>query len=538
MPRFQDKPSPQQSRWGLVVALYAAGGFAACAPKVSDTPPKVAPQFDTVPAAVDAPWRVEASERRTQDLPTQSRPVLLKNARLLLGDGREIPSGHIAFANGRITSVGTGPGTPEANATVIDAGGKFVTPGLIDTHSHIGVYPLPHVNAHSDGNEATSPVTPDVRTIDAVWPQDPAIARAIAGGVTTIQVLPGSANLVGGRAVTLKLRRAVSARDMVFEAAPGGLKMACGENPKRVYGGRKSAPSTRMGNLAGQRSAFLAARRLIDEWDQFRKEDQKERSEDAKERAIEKAEQEQRKLREAWCSKVRSHTSQKRCAAWRRTWSEASDETSEPKSPKLPPARDLAKETLAAALEGRILVHVHCYRADDMARILALGDEVGFSVRSFHHALEAYKIRKELARRKIAVSTWADWWGFKVEAYDGIPENIALLSQAQAMPVVHSDSVEGIQRLNQEAAKALWAGRHAGIPIDTGKAIEWVTKNPAWALGIDARVGTLAKGKDADVVLWSADPLSVYSTAERVYIDGVLRFERGAAPDSDFEVSQ
>ena len=490
------------ARLSCAVLLTA---LSACAPRVSDTPPQVAPKPVSVTASADAPWRTVAAERRTQKQVKQSRAVVIRGARLLLGNGKEIPRGHVAFEGGRITSVGSGAGPTPQGAEVIDAAGKFVTPGLIDTHSHMGVYSLPRLRAHSDGNEATAPVTADVRAIDAFWPQDPSIARAVAGGVTTIQVLPGSANLVGGRSVTLKLRRGLSARDMLFQGAPSGLKMACGENPKRVYGGRKAAPSTRMGNLAGQRAAFHAARRLIEEWDQFRKEDAQSRKEEAEAKAKAEAEKEQKRLRKQWCERVRSHSNQKRCEAWKRKWSEADDESSEPKLPKLPPARDLAKETLAAALEGRILVHVHCYRADDMARILALADEVGLKVRSFHHALEAYKIRTELARRQIAVSTWADWWGFKVEAYDGIPENIALLAAGGAMPVVHSDSVEGIQRLNQEAAKAMWAGRHAGIALTPAQALTWITKNPAWALGVQNRVGTLEAGKDADIVIWNRD---------------------------------
>jgi imidazolonepropionase-like amidohydrolase len=195
---------------------------------------------------------------------------------------------------------------------------------------------------------------------------------------------------------------------------------------------------------------------------------------------------------------------------------------------------------LLGALKGRLLVHVHCYRADDMMAMIALSDEVGFSVRSFHHALEAYKIRDILAARKISVSTWSDWWGFKMEAYDGIPENIALVQEAGGMPIVHTDSPEGIQRMNQEAGKALASGRKANIALSEEDAIRWLTANPAWALGIADRVGTLEVGKDADVVLWDQNPLSVYASAEEVFIDGSSVYQRGKpkAPWSDFELGQ
>jgi imidazolonepropionase-like amidohydrolase len=185
-----------------------------------------------------------------------------------------------------------------------------------------------------------------------------------------------------------------------------------------------------------------------------------------------------------------------------------------------------------------VLVHVHCYRADDMLAMLALADEAGFRIRSFHHALDAYKIRNILADRGIAASTWADWWGFKMEAFDGIPENAALLEESGARAIIHSDSAEGIQRLNQEAAKAMASGRRSGISVTEEDAIRWITANPAWALGIDGRTGTLEAGKDADVVLWDRNPFSVYASAEKVWIDGALVNDRKAtaAPWSDFEI--
>lgn len=488
----------------------------------------------TPPLIADAPWRAGEPTTTTR----HAGAWLLRGARILIGDGREIARGHVLVQDGKIRSVGEGDGSAPAGAGVIDATGKVITPGLIDVHSHLGVYASPEVDAHEDGNEATAPVTAETRTIDALWPQDPGLERAARGGVTTIQVLPGSANLVGGRAVTIKLRHATGAEDLRFPGAPPGLKMACGENPKRVYGGRKQAPSTRMGNVARQRAAFLDAQRLIADWDRWRDKERRRQTDDAEARAEYERDTRERAARGAWCAEDPSRAP---CAGWKKRWDDHPLQAPEPSLAESPPKRDLAQETLAAALEGRVLVHVHCYRADDMLRILALADEVGLRVRAFHHALEAYKIRAELARRDIAVATWSDWWGFKMEAADGIPENLALLAAAGVRSIVHSDSAEGIQRLNQEAGKGFFTGQQAGVPGDEAKAITWVTTNAAWALGVQDRTGSVEVGKDADLVMWSAPPLSVYARAELVLVDGVVRIDArastaGSPPWSDFEV--
>lgn len=514
--------------------------LAACASNTAaPVTPVAAESWDNVNSTTQAlPWDMpNAADWLETPVTSAITPVLIRNATLMLATGKTIPRGNILLINGKIAAISEADIPAPDGTQVIDGSGKFVTPGIIDTHSHIGVYSMPNTVAHSDGNEATGPVTPDVHTADAFWPQDPAIERAVAGGVTTFQVLPGSANLVGGRAITLKLRPALSAKFMHFQGAPDGLKMACGENPKRVYGGgKKSAPGTRMGNLAMQRKAFVEAKKLEEEWTKYRAAETKRIAEDKKAQAGYRAEVEARHKQQAECKADPYLAS---CADWQKNWSK-------PLSPPIPsvpgstPARDLAKETLIGVIKGKIMLHVHCYRADDMLAMISLADEIGFKIRSFHHALEAYKIRDILAKRNISVSTWADWWGFKMEAYDGIPENLALVQEIGGIPILHTDSNEGIQRMNQEVGKALTSGRKAGISVTDEDGIRWLTANPAWALGILDRTGTLEVGKDADVVLWDKHPFSVYASAERVWIDGLSVYQKNnkQAPWSDFELGQ
>ncbi len=514
--------------------------LAACASNAAaPVTPVAAESWDNVNATTQAlPWDMpNAADWLETPVTSAITPVLIRNATLMLATGKTIPHGNILLINGKIAAISEALITPPEGTQEIDGSGKFVTPGIIDTHSHIGVYSMPNTVAHNDGNEVTGPVTPDVHTADAFWPQDPAIERAVAGGVTTFQVLPGSANLVGGRAITLKLRPALSAKFMHFQGAPDGLKMACGENPKRVYGGgKKSAPGTRMGNLAMQRKAFVEAKKLEEEWTKYRAAETKRIADDKKAQAGYRAEVEARHKQQAEC---KADPYLAACTDWQKNWSK-------PLSPPIPsvpgsaPARDLAKETLLGVIKGKILLHVHCYRADDMLAMISLADEIGFKIRSFHHALEAYKIRDILAKRNISVSTWADWWGFKMEAYDGIPENLALVQEIGGIPILHTDSNEGIQRMNQEVGKALTSGRKAGISVTDEDGIRWLTANPAWALGILDRTGTLEVGKDADVVLWDKHPFSVYASAERVWIDGLSVYQKNnrQAPWSDFELGQ
>ncbi len=384
--------------------------------------------------------------------------------------------------------MGEPPNELTSDTRIIDAEGSWVTPGIIDVHSRLGVYPSPGVDAHSDGNEATAPVTAEVWAEHSVWPQDPGFGRALAGGITAMQILPGSANLFGGRGVTLKNVASVTYQGMKFPDAPYGLKMACGENPKRVFGRKGSSPSTRMGNIAGYRTAWIRATDYRDEH--------------AKYEAL------------------------------------SDEEKKEAKKPK----RDLELETLAGVLDGDIIIHMHCYRADEMMTILDLAKEFNYKVGTFHHGVEAYQISSELAENGVCGALWADWWGFKMEAYDGIQQNIAFVDRPEgSCSVVHSDSDEGIQRLNQEAAKAMSRGNKAGMDIAPERAIKWITSNAAKSLGIDDQTGSLTTGLMADVVIWSGNPFSVYAKANQVFIDGVERYNRDdptLQPVSDFELGQ
>ena len=398
--------------------------------------------------------------------PIASRPTVIRNVTILTAAGPTIRNGAVLLTNGKISQVGATVNAP-SDAIVVDGTGKYVTPGIIDTHSHIGGGAAPgDQGAQTDDiNEATNPVTANVWVEHSVWPQDPQFPRSLAGGVTTIQVLPGSANLIGGRSVVLKIVPSRTVQGMKFPGAKYGLKMACGENPKRVYANR--GPSTRMGNVAGYRAAWIQAERYRRQWDK---------------------------------------------------WNETHQGD--------PPQRDLGLETLAEVLRGNILVHNHCYRADEMAQMVDIAHEFGYKIRSFHHGVEAYKIADILAREGISASVWADWGAFKLEAADAVRANMALLDHAGVRAIVHSDDASGEQRLNQEAAKGMAEGNRIGVPIDEDKAIKWLTINPAWALGLDDRIGSIEVGKNADVVLWSGDPFSVYSRAEKVWIDGAMIFDR------------
>lgn len=417
--------------------------------------------------------------------PYPSAPTLIRGATILDGKGGQIDNGEILLRDGKIVAVGQTVEAP-SDAVVVDGRGKWVTPGVIDAHSHMGNYAAPGVHAHSDGNEVTSPVTAEVWAEHGVWPQDPQFTRALAAGVTTVHILPGSANLFGGRGVTLKTVPARTMQGMKFPDAPHSIKMACGENPKRVYGSRNQAPGSRMGNFAGYRQTWARAVEYKRGWDNYT----------AKAEKGEKVD---------------------------------------------PPKRDLELDTLMGVLNGEITVQHHCYRADEMANVIDMSKEFGYKVTAFHHAVEAYKIADLLAQENICAAMWADWWGFKMEGYDGIKENIPFVHAAGGCAIVHSDDPNGVQRLNQEAAKSLGAAHRAGLNISRAEAWQWLSYNPARALKIDDKTGSLEAGKMADVVLWNGDPFSAYSRAEKVWVDGTLLFDANnpkLRPVADFELGQ
>ncbi|MFI4889538.1 MAG: amidohydrolase [Steroidobacterales bacterium] len=439
-------------------------------------------------------------------------PLLIQGATVLTGTGERLDGADVLIVDGRIAAVGRTLSAP-AGARVVGASGRWVTPGIIDIHSHLGVYPSPSVRAHEDGNEATSPVTSNVWAEHSIWPQDPGFETALEGGVTTLQILPGSANLIGGRSVVVKNVHAATYQAMKFPGAPYGLKMACGENPKRVYGEKNQAPSTRMGNVAGYRQAFADAQDYVQQWGKY-----------------------ERDLAE-YHKKMAERT-----AGGNKKARDKDSGADKELTPPVPPKRDLKLETLAEVLKGNIRVHVHCYRSDEMATMLDVADEFGFRIASFHHAVEAYKIADRLAEKGVCAAMWADWWGFKMESFDGIQENLPFVDYPEhSCALVHSDSANGVQRLNQEVAKAMAHGQRAGLAVPPERAIRWLTANPARSLGLDDRVGTLEAGKAADVVIWNGNPFSVYALADKVFIDGALAFDREhppGMPPSDFLLGQ
>lgn len=459
-----------------LTAIAAAAALAACATNVGSRP-QAAPK--AAGPGLNKGYNHDPYPSTYRAYP--GVPTVINNATILDGEGGRIERGSILFRDGKIVAVGQTVEVPDG-ATVIDAGGRYVTPGVIDVHSHLGDYPSPSVPAHSDGNEATQPVTAEVWAEHSVWPQDPGFSRALAnGGVTTLQILPGSANLFGGRSVTLKNVYARTVQGMKFPGAPYGLKMACGENPKRVYGGRNRMPSTRMGNIAVDRQTWAQAVEYKRRWDRYERQGGE------------------------------------------------------------MPTRNIQMDTLRGVLAGEILVQNHCYRADEMAIVMDMAKEFGYRVTAFHHAVEAYKIADLLRANNTCAAVWADWWGFKMESYDAITENLALLERHGACGLIHSDDANGIQRLNQEVAKVRAAANRLGMNITEEQAWKWLAINPARALGIEAQTGSLRPGKMADIVLWNGNPFSVYTRPQQVWVDGALLYDMNnprLRPVSDFELGQ
>ena len=395
---------------------------------------------------------------KAQQSPPERNQVVIRNAYVMTVTHGNLKRGSVYIKDGRIAAVGEAIDAP-ASATVVDAGGKYLTPGIIDSHSHIAL--------GDDVNEATSPVTPQMMMIDAFDYQDKAIYRALAGGVTTSLLLHGSANMIGGQAVVIKHKYGVGRDAMLFPGAPRSIKFASGENPKRVYGTRNEVPSTRMGNFAVQRDAFVQAGDYMRAWNDY----------DAKVKRGDK---------------------------------DAS-----------PPKRDLKLEALADILRGRFLVQIHCYRADEFLTEIAIAKEFGYKIRAFHHALEAYKVAEKLAAENIGIATFADWWGYKQEAWDAIPWNAVMAMRKGVRVAIKSDSADFARRLNQEAAKTM---RYGGATEE--EALKMITLNAAWIIGVDDRVGSIEVGKDADLVLWDGYPLSSAAVPNKVLIDGDVYFDR------------
>jgi imidazolonepropionase-like amidohydrolase len=383
--------------------------------------------------------------------------VVIKNATVLTITKGKIEGGSVLIHNGKIAAVGKTVDAP-ANAKVVDATGKFLMPGIIDSHAHMAL--------SNDVNEATNVVVPHMMMQDAFDYTDKAVYQALAGGVTSALLLHGSANMIGGQALVIKTKFGLGRDEMIFPNAPRSIKFASGENPKRVYGSRNQMPSTRMGNFAVQRAALQEAKEYMRDWDAY----------DAKVKAGDK----------------------------------------DAKAPK----RDLKLEALADVLRGKLMVQIHCYRADEFLTEMAMAKEFGYKVRAFHHGLEVYKVADKVAAEGVGLATFADWWGYKIEAWDAIPWNAVMSMRKGVKVAIKSDSNDYIRRLNQEAGKTM---RYGGATEE--EALKMITINPAWIVGIDDRVGSIEVGKDADLVIWDKHPLSTYARAEKVFIDGTLFFD-------------
>ncbi len=389
--------------------------------------------------------------------------TVIQNGTILTVTKGTIQKGSILIRDGKIAEVGTDLKVP-AGATVIDATGMYVSPGIIDCHSHIA--------AEGSINEGSIAVSSMVAIADVIDPDDIDIYRELAGGTTTSNVLHGSANPIGGLNAVIKHRWGKDAKGLVFEGAPPGIKFALGENPKRSNftpqpGQVRRYPNTRMGVMNVIRQAFIDAREYKKTWDAYNK----------------------------------------RVAAGEKN--------------AIPPRRDLKLEPLVEILEGKRMVHSHGYRSDELRQLLLLAEEFGFRIRTLQHVLEGYKIAKEMAQHGVGGSTFSDWWSYKNEAYDAIPYNAAIMAKYGVIVSINSDSAEEARHLNQEAAKSM---KYGGM--SETEALKMVTINPAIQLGIDKRVGSIETGKDADLVIWNKHPLSIYAVAQTSIIDGTVYFDR------------
>ncbi len=385
--------------------------------------------------------------------------VLIQNATILTASHGVIEHGSILIRDGKIAEVGANIKAPK-DAQVIDASGQFVTPGIIDCHSHIAI--------EGGVNEGSVSVSSMANIAEVLDPDDIDIYRDVAGGVTTANILHGSANSVGGQTIVIKLRWGQPASGLVLQGALPGIKFALGENPKRSNGGNSTRyPATRMGVEETIRGAFSEARDYKAAWDDYNK----------------------------------------RVAA---------GETN-----LIPPRRDLRLDPLVEVLEGKRYLHSHCYREDEILMLLRVAKEFGFKVRTFQHVLEGYRVADEIAAAGAGASTFSDWWAYKVEAFNAIPYNAAIMTRRGVIVSINSDDAEEATHLNQEAAKTIKFG---GLTRE--EALRLVTLNPAIQLGIDKRVGSIDTGKDADLVIYNHDPLSAYAVVQKTFIDGRVYFDR------------
>ncbi|HET7841283.1 MAG TPA: amidohydrolase family protein [Terriglobia bacterium] len=390
--------------------------------------------------------------------PAPSPAIVIRGATILTMTHGTIEDGTVVIEDGKIAAVGKDVATP-AGAQVIDARGEYVLPGLVDPHSHLGVYSLPGLSANSDGNEMTGDIEAQVRSEDSINTDDPEIPRAVSGGVTIVQVLPGSGNNIGGWATLVKLNGGQTIDEIKFPDAPPSMKWAWGENPKRVYGSRDQAPSTLMGEAAVVRQRLYDAQNYAAKW---------------------------------------------------KAWEDGGKKGA-------PPARDLQLESLEQVLEGKVRLNIHSYQVNHFETLFRIADEFHFQIAALHHALDAYMIAPEIARRHIGVVTFADDWGFKVEGWDAIPQNAYILWKEGVTVSLHTDNPVIEERNYREQASII---SHYGMPDEA--ALQTVTINPAKILGIDSRVGSIDTGKDADLVVWNGFPLELTSKADKVFIDGKL----------------
>jgi imidazolonepropionase-like amidohydrolase len=403
---------------------------------------------------------------------------------ITVGPQGTIANATVLIRDGRIVAVGTDVAVPAA-ARVIDATGRYVIPGLIDAHSHTAV--------EGGVNECTDAVTAQVRIADVLDQHDINIYRQLGGGVTSANVLHGSCNPIGGQNAVIKMRWGKTARELVFEGAPPGVKFALGENPKRSnfrVPGTTRYPATRMGVEVVLRDAFRRAQDYKREWDEY---DRSQSLGGGRLRSQSPGGGRLRKL-----------------------------EAAGPKGERpLAPRKDLQLDELRDILEGKVYVHAHCYRADEILMLIHLADEFGFKVRTFQHVLEGYKVASEIAKHGAGASTFADFWGYKMEAFDAIPYNAAIMAAHGVNVSLNSDDDERARRLYWEAAKAVKYGGVSEI-----EALKMVTLNPAWQLGVDKRVGSIEVGKDADIAIFSAHPFDPATRVEMTLVDGIVYFDR------------